>query len=98
MKNISSFIAELESLKEEMGKGSCILTTVDKRFVCEQKLSELQRQNEQLQGEIDRQIEDFFAYLNMKQANIEALNGLKEYVETEIKKLEQSLKELKVSE
>ncbi|PYG86709.1 hypothetical protein LY28_02735 [Ruminiclostridium sufflavum DSM 19573] len=96
MNNISSFIAELESLRSDMGKGKNALNSEDKKFIFERKLREFQDKEEQLQAEIQREIEDFFAYMNMKQASIETFNAIKEYVEAEIKKLEQSLKELNI--
>lgn len=98
MKNINAFISELESLKVEMGKGDNTLSSKDRLFIIERKLGELKAKEEQLQADIDREIEDFFAYLNMKQANIETLNDLKEYVEKEIKKLDQATKGLKIVE
>lgn len=98
MRNISNFISELENLKAEMGKGENTLSPKAKYLILENNKNELKTKEEQLQVEIDREIEDFFAYLNMKQANIEMLNNLKGYVETEIKKLEQAMKALKVTE
>ena len=98
MKNVSSFIAELESLKSDMGKGKNALTPEDKKFIFERKLREFQDKEKQLEEEIQREIDDFFAYMNMKQASIESFNAIKEYVEAEVKKLEQALKELNISE
>lgn len=98
MKNITSFITELESLKSDMGKGKNALTPKDKQFIIERKLEEFKSKKEQLQGEIQREIDDFFAYMNMKQASIETFNAMTEYIEAEIKKLEQCLKELNISE
>lgn len=98
MKNISSFIAELESLKADMGKGKNALAPEDKKFIFERKLREFQDKGKQLDEEIQREVDDFFAYMNMKQASIETFNAMKEYIETEIKKLEQDLKGLNVGE
>lgn len=98
MKNINSFITELESLKVEMGKGENTLTPKDKHFILERKLREFKTKEEQLQEEIQREINDFFAYMNMKQASIETFSEMKGYVEAEIKKLEQAMKGLKVAE
>lgn len=94
MKNISSFIADLESLKADMGKGKNAITPEDKKFIFERKLRAFQEKGKQLEEEIQREIDDFFSYMNMKQASIESFNGMKEYVEAEIKKLEQDLKGL----
>lgn len=98
MRNVSDFITELESLKAEMGKGENTLTAKEKHFILERKLREFKDKEEQLQEEIAREIDDLFAYVNMKQASIEAFSDMKGYVEAEIKKLEQAMKGLKVAE
>lgn len=94
MKNISNFITELENLKSDMGKGKNALTSKEKQFIIERKLEEYKTKDEQLQKEIQKEIDDFFAYANMKQASIESFSSIKEYVTSEITKLEQSLNEL----
>ncbi|EPR07786.1 hypothetical protein [Ruminiclostridium papyrosolvens] len=97
MKNISNFIVELENLKSDMGKGKNALTQEDIKFINERKLREFQDKVNQLDEEIQREIDDLFAYVNMKQASIESFSLIKGYVTSEIKKLEQSLKELNIN-
>lgn len=98
MKDIKGFITELEALKMEMGKGQSSLTASEKRFILERKVKELQTKNEQIGEEIQREVEDFFAYLNMKQASIEILEDMKRYVTEELSRLDQEIKRLKLTE
>lgn len=94
MKNVSNFITELESLKSDVGKGKY---TVPEKIILEQKLEDFQEKEKQLEADIQREVDDLFAYIDLKQANIESFNMIKEYVESEIKKLEQALSELNIS-
>ena len=44
-----------------------------------------------------REVEDFFEYLNMKQASIETLSDMNAYIEEELKKVEQLIDSIKVT-
>lgn len=98
MKKVMDFILELENLKVEMGKEENVLTEDAKVLILERKQRELKRKSDQLQDEINREIEDFFDYLNLKQASIETLNNMNSYIEEESKKIEERINRIKASE
>jgi len=85
---INSFIEELEKLKDKMNKQDASISEEEKSRLVERRIKELKMKDEQIQKEINREIEDFFSYLNMKQASIETLKDMGNYIEKEIKKLE----------
>lgn len=90
---IDGFINELEELKGKMKKKDTTIAGEEKARLIERRIKELKMKDEQIQKEIDREIEDFFSYLNMKQASIETLKNMGEYLDQEVKKLEELLSE-----
>lgn len=97
MKKVDTFLKELEGLKSGMNKNEDQLTDNDKLFILERKQKELGRKAEQIQEEIEREVSDFFGYLNMKQASIETLRNMNEYIEDEVKKVEQQINNIKTT-
>lgn len=98
MKKINDFILELESLKAEMGRSDNVLSDGMKAIILERKQKELNKKAEQIQKEIQREIEDFFDYLNIKQASIETLNNMAAYIQEESRKVEELLNKINVTE
>lgn len=98
MKKVNGFILELENLKAEMERGEHTLTEDAKVLILERKQRELKKKSEQIQEEIKREIEDFFDYLNLKQASIETLNNISSYIEEEAKKNEELINRIKATE
>ncbi|WP_032122021.1 hypothetical protein [Clostridium amazonitimonense] len=92
---IDNFIGELEKLKDKMNKQDASISEEEKERLVERRIKELKMKDEQIQKEINREIEDFFSYLNMKQASIETLKDMGSYIEKEIKKLEEILNQEK---
>lgn len=96
MKNVNVFLKELEELKVGMNKDGNISEDLQ-LFILERKQKELKRKTEQIQEEISREVEDFFEYLNLKQASIETLSNMNVFVEEELKKVEQQIDKIKVA-
>lgn len=96
MKNVNVFLKELEELKVGMNKDGNISEDLQ-LFILERKQKELKRKSEQIQEEISREVEDFFEYLNLKQASIETLSNMNVFVEDELKKVEQQIDKIKVA-
>jgi hypothetical protein len=64
-----------------------------KQFFFTQKLNKLKTEQEEILKNIDREINDVYYYMNMKLANIEVYSNLKKFVDDDIAKLENELKE-----
>ena len=92
MKDINNFIQELEGFKSEMGRNDSNTNDHAKVFILERKQRELTKKREQIQEEIQNEIEDFFSYLNMKQASIEILSKIDAYAGEELKSIEKQLR------
>ncbi len=97
MKKVDVFLKELEELKAGMNQNEQNLSDDSKVIILERKQKELKRKAEQIQEEIEREVEDFFQYLNMKQASIETLSKMNAYIEEELKKVEQLIDSIKVT-
>lgn len=98
MKKVNDFILELESLKADMGRSDRALDDGMKVIILERKQKELNKKAEQIQKEIQREIEDFFDYLSLKQASIETLNNMAAYIQEETEKVEELLGKIKPTE
>lgn len=96
MKNVSVFLKELKELKVGMNKDGNI-SEESQLIILERKQKELKRKTEQIQEDISREVEDFFEYLNLKQASIETLSNMNVFVEEELKKVEQQIDKIKVA-
>lgn len=92
MKDINNFIQELEGFKSEMGRKESNESDYVKMFILERKQRELTKKREQIQEEIQNEVEDFFNYLNMKQASIEILSKIDAYAGEELKSIEKQLR------
>lgn len=97
MKNINDFILELENLKAGMGRDVKTLDDGMKVIILERQQKELKRKAEQIQEEIQREIEDLFDYLSLKQGIIETLNNMDAYIQEEAKKIEELISKIKVA-
>lgn len=97
MKNINDFILELENLKAGMGRNVKTLDDGMKVIILERQQKELKRKAEQIQEEIQREIEDLFDYLSLKQGIIETLNNMDAYIQEEAKKIEELISKIKVA-
>ncbi len=73
------------------------LSNDSKVIILERKQKELKRKSAQVQDEIEREIEDFFGYLNIKQASIETLSDMNAYIEGELRKVEQLIEKFKAT-
>ncbi len=108
MKNIDDFILELNNFKAKMGLGEDnptdkYFTTDDNNervlildLILKRKQNELKSKAKQIQEEIEREINDFFDYLHMKQASIETLHGINTYIQGETEKVEEMISKIKV--
>jgi polyhydroxyalkanoate synthesis regulator phasin len=94
LKNITALLTEIESLKAAMGKEGSLPTPNMKEIISEVKINTLKSKMEELEEEIERQLDDLYAYLEMKKSSIESLNDMRDYVVSEIQKVEQDLKKL----
>jgi nitrogen fixation/metabolism regulation signal transduction histidine kinase len=97
LKNAVEFMADIDNLRARMGKGPNALTHKEKIFINEQKLAELKSIYYQLNADIEREVDEFFGYWNMKKANIEILDLMLSLLITEISKLESNNNSLKPS-
>jgi short-subunit dehydrogenase len=97
LKNINDFILELENLKAGMGRDVKTLDDGMKVIILERQQKELKRKAEQIQEEIQREIEDLFDYLSLKQGIIETLNNMDAYIQEEAKKIEELISKIKVA-
>lgn len=90
IQKVSGFLQELNDLK---GKNQKIqmMEPSQQKLILERKLKELTQKEVQISEEIEREVEDFFSYLQMKQASIETLKNIGEYVATEITKLKEQI-------
>lgn len=96
MKNVNWFLKELEVLKEGVNK-PVSASSDDTVLILERKQKELKRKNDQIQDEIEREVEDFFGYLDLKKASIETLENMNVFIEEELKKVEQQIEEIKAT-
>lgn len=96
MENVNWFLKELEILKEGVNKPVSV-SKDETLLILERKQKELKRKNDQIQDEIDREVEDFFGYLNLKKASIETLSNMNVFIEEELNKVEQQINEIKVT-
>lgn len=94
MKNVKDFLLELESLKAEMGMSERVIPE-NMLIIMRAKQNELKRQIEQVQAEIQKDIEDLFDCISLKQANIETLNNIDAYLQEELRKVEESMDKIK---
>lgn len=97
MKRSNIFLKELQSLRAEMNISEESLSNNSKKIILERKKSKLEHKSVQVKEDVEKEIEDFFDYLSMKQANVEALNNMDAYIDEEIKKIEQAIEDLKVA-
>lgn len=94
MKNVKDFLLELESLKTEMGMSERVIPE-NMLIIMRVKQNELKRQIEQVQAAIQKDIEDLFDCISLKQANIETLNNIDAYLQEELRKVEESMGKIK---
>jgi predicted nucleic acid-binding Zn-ribbon protein len=87
--NIEVFLSELTALNQKMDRGESSLTPEEKDTVLKKQLTEYRQKEEQIQKDIEREIDDFFAWAHTKRAGIEALNSMREYLRREITRLEE---------
>ncbi len=97
MKKSDVFLRELQELKAGMNLNEENLSNDSKVIILERKQKELKRKSAQVQDEIEREIEDFFGYLNIKQASIETLSDMNAYIEGELRKVEQLIEKFKAT-
>jgi|GEM_PF-2362124 DNA-binding transcriptional MerR regulator len=96
MKNVNVFLKEIKELKAGMEK-STEISKDSQLIILERKQKELKRKSEQISNEIEHEVEDFFGYLNLKQASIETLSTMSIFVEEELKKIERQIETIKVT-
>lgn len=97
MKNVKDFLLELDSLKAGMGMSERTLSDTAKLIILETKQNELKRQVEQVRQEIQKDIEDLFDCISLKQANIETLNNIDAYLQEELRKVEEHIGKIKAA-
>jgi hypothetical protein len=97
LKKSDVFLRELQELKAGMNLNEESLSNDSKVIILERKQKELKRKSAQVQDEIEREIEDFFGYLNIKQASIETLSDMNAYIEGELRKVEQLIEKFKAT-
>jgi gamma-glutamyl phosphate reductase len=95
VKKVNDFILELESLKAQMGISENSLSDNQKVVILDRQQKELKKKSEQIQEEIQREIEDLFSYVSLKQGIIETLNNMDAYIQGEAKKVEELATKLK---
>jgi peptidoglycan hydrolase CwlO-like protein len=95
LKNVSDFLLELENLKAGMGMSKRVIPDEIRLIILERKQNELKRQTEQVEKEIQKDIEDLFDCISLKQANIETLNGINAYLQEELRKVEEHIGKIK---
>ena len=87
--NIEVFLSELTALNQKMDRGESSLTPEEKDIVIKKQLTEYRQKEGQIQKDIEREVDDFFAWAHTKRAGIEALNSMREYLRREIVRLEE---------
>ena len=87
--NIEVFLSELTALNQKMDRGESSLTPEEKDTVIKKQLTEYRQKEGQIQKDIEREVDDFFAWAHTKRAGIEALNSMREYLRREIVRLEE---------
>ncbi|NPV89794.1 MAG: hypothetical protein HPY50_03330 [Firmicutes bacterium] len=97
MKSVNDFLLELNNLKAGMGISERSLADETKLIILKTKQGELKRQVEQVQKEIQKDIEDLFDCISLKQANIETLNSLDAYLQEELGKVEEQISKIKTA-
>lgn len=89
--SFSSFILDLEALKNKAGRGESRLSNDDKGYILAKKKSELRLKAEQIQEEMQREVDDLFLVMSLKQASLETLSAMYAYVEEESRKIDEQL-------
>lgn len=95
MKKVSDFLLELENLKAGMGMSERVVPAEIMLILLRTKQSELKQQIEQIEKRIQKDIEDLFDCISLKQANIEILNNIDGYLKEELKKVEEHINKIK---
>ncbi|SFH21852.1 hypothetical protein SAMN05660649_04299 [Desulfotomaculum arcticum] len=86
--NTEVFLSELTAMNQKLGRDESNLSAEDKANFLKKQLSEYRQKEKLIQNDIKREIDDFFAWANMKKAGIEALNSMREYLRLEISRME----------
>ena len=86
--NIEVFLSELTALNHKLGRGENSLSPEEKDTAIKKQLAEYRQKEEQIKKDIEREIDDFFAWAHTKRAGIEALNSISGYFRQEIDRLE----------
>lgn len=89
MRTINGIIRELEDLKKKAGRDR--LNNEDKRYILQKKKSELKLKADQIREEMQREVDDLFTYLNLKQASLETLSAMSVYIEEETRKVDEQM-------
>lgn len=97
MKRSDIFLKEVQDMKAGMNINEESLSNSSKVIILERKKSKLEYKLTQIKEEIEKEIEDCFDYLSMKQANIETLGNMDTYINDEISKVEQLIEKIKVA-
>lgn len=97
MKRSDIFLKEVQDMKAGMNINEESLSNGSKIIILESKKSKLEYELTQIRGKIEKEIEDCFDYLSMKQANIETLGNMDTYINDEISKVEQLIEKIKVA-
>jgi len=95
LKKVSDFLLELENLKAGMGMSERVIPAEITLILLRTKQNELKQQIEQVEKRIQKDIEDLFDCISLKQANIETLNNIDAYLKEELRKVEESISEIK---
>jgi len=95
LKKVSDFLLELENLKAGMGMSERVIPAEIMLILLRTKQNELKQQIEQVEKRIQKDIEDLFDCISLKQANIETLNNIDAYLKEELRKVEESISEIK---
>lgn len=95
MKKVSDFLLELENLKAGMGMSERVVPAEIMLILLRTKQNELKQQIEQIEKRIQKDIEDLFDCISLKQANIETLNNIDAYLKEELRKVEERINEIK---
>lgn len=88
-----AFLSELNALNQKMGRNDNAVSPEVKLSGLERQLFEYRQKEEQIQGDIEREVEDFFSTLHIKKASIEALKNMGEYIRREISRLEELIQD-----
>lgn len=95
MKDVKNILANLESIKAGLSNGKIEQPDSIRLIMLESQLKELQTKKEQLTDEINREVEDFLDMLQLKEASLQLLSGMLDYIQNEAAKLEAQISKLK---